>query len=156
MGRLSAPKVKLAATRFQEAPAFLIRLAPKVAKSARELAEGDITSLRAHQVRAEEAASNDEFDREALAQALRASRRQFRECYQGALAQTPGLNGKLKLRFVIQPSGRLSDAKATTESTLRNQALERCVLAQVRLLTVPPYEGKPATIALPLAFELSP
>ena len=52
-------------------------------------------------------------------------------CYQRELKRNPDLKGKLVVRFVINPSGKVKDVKIIS-STINNPRVERCVVNRIR------------------------
>jgi hypothetical protein len=77
----------------------------------------------------------------------------FRACYQKELNRSPGISGKLVMRFKIGGDGLVvGDATATTSgSTLRNDAVEQCVKINVNLLKFSA-KGGAANVDYPFVF----
>ena len=65
---------------------------------------------------------------------------QFRYCYQTQLRIFPNLYGKIAVQFVIEGNGRVSTARALS-NTMRNAAVEDCVIRTVKRLMFPPIKG---------------
>ncbi|MBS1151452.1 MAG: domain/TonB protein [Myxococcaceae bacterium] len=60
----------------------------------------------------------------------------FRFCFESLLNRFPSLEGKVAVRFMITPSGKVS-AASVASSTAQNAELERCVSDRTRLLQFP-------------------
>jgi len=52
-------------------------------------------------------------------------------CYQRGLRRNPNLKGKISIRFIISPDGRVKDVKILS-STLNDPSVERCIVAKIR------------------------
>lgn len=68
----------------------------------------------------------------------------YRACFLPEFEKNQKLEGKIVLSFSILPDGGLTDL-AMAESALKNEAVEQCVLGQVKTLRFPPFtldEGK--------------
>lgn len=85
---------------------------------------------------------------------VRAHRPELRRCYERALAESPGLRGRLAIRFTIQPDGSLTDVEVRDDE-LGSDALAECVVAVVRAWTMPPELSsvRRATVTYPLVFQ---
>ncbi len=57
-------------------------------------------------------------------------------CYDNALEKSPHLVGMLRIAFTVAPSGALTAAKVAT-STVKNIALESCVIAAIEAVKLP-------------------
>jgi outer membrane biosynthesis protein TonB len=77
----------------------------------------------------------------------------FRACYQRELNHTPGIGGKLIIHFKIGGDGAVQRDSpiATSGSTLRNDAVEQCVKANVSRLRFPA-KGGVASLSYPFVF----
>jgi outer membrane biosynthesis protein TonB len=77
----------------------------------------------------------------------------FRACYQKELNHTPGIGGKLVIRFKIGGDGSVQAASTATAggSTLRNDVVEQCVKANVTRLKFPA-KGGVANVTYPFVF----
>jgi TonB family protein len=92
------------------------------------------------------------LSREDIERVIRRNIARIRACYEGELANTPGLSGRLVIRFVIGANGTVTTA-AVEESTLNNAAMEACVVAQFRRMRFPaPEGGGVVTVTYPLVF----
>jgi outer membrane biosynthesis protein TonB len=77
----------------------------------------------------------------------------FRACYQKELNHTPGIGGKLLIHFKIGADGTVQAGNTATAggSTLRNDAVEQCVKANVNRLKFPA-KGGVANVNYPFVF----
>ncbi|MBA3540923.1 MAG: AgmX/PglI C-terminal domain-containing protein [Deltaproteobacteria bacterium] len=76
----------------------------------------------------------------------------FRACYQKELNRTPGLGGKLVIKFKIGGDGVVQAASTGGGSTLRNSFVEDCVNRNVRNLKFPA-KGGVANVNYPFVFS---
>jgi hypothetical protein len=75
----------------------------------------------------------------------------FRACYQKELNRTPGLSGKVIVRFTINADGSVAKA-STANTTLKNAGVERCLESNVLRLKFPPADGE-SIVSYPLIFS---
>ncbi|MCX5740899.1 MAG: AgmX/PglI C-terminal domain-containing protein, partial [Proteobacteria bacterium] len=76
----------------------------------------------------------------------------FRSCYQRELNRSPGIGGKLVIRFKIDGSGTVQAASTGGGSTLRNGTVEQCVASNVMRLKFPA-KGGVANVNYPFVFS---
>ena len=76
----------------------------------------------------------------------------FRACYQKELNRSPGLGGKLVVRFKIGADGAVQTAANAGGSSLSNDAVESCVKSNVMRLKFPP-KGAIANVTYPFVFS---
>jgi outer membrane biosynthesis protein TonB len=76
----------------------------------------------------------------------------FRACYQRELNRSPGLGGKLVVRFKIGSDGAVQTAANAGGSTLSHDAVEQCVKSNVMRLKFPP-KGAIANVTYPFVFS---
>ena len=76
----------------------------------------------------------------------------IKACYQKGLQSNPDLSGKIKVKFLIQPNGAVNPAKID-ESTIGNDAVENCVLNNVKAWKFPQAKGGGITnVVYPFVF----
>lgn len=92
------------------------------------------------------------LDREQIKRVIDAHRDEARACFERALVDQPTLGGKVTVRFVIDPDGRVK-AATVAQSTARSAALERCLVERVRGWEFPPHAGDDLVITYPWSFE---
>lgn len=78
-----------------------------------------------------------------------------KSCYERELRTDPTISGRLQLRFTITPTGGVSSARAT-ENTTRSDALASCATNVISRLRFPAPEGGPVSYAFPLTFAREP
>jgi len=76
----------------------------------------------------------------------------FRACYQKELNRSPGIGGKLVVRFKIGSDGAVQTAANAGGSSLTNDAVEQCVKSNVMRLKFPP-KGAIANVTYPFVFS---
>ncbi|MBA3395752.1 MAG: AgmX/PglI C-terminal domain-containing protein [Deltaproteobacteria bacterium] len=76
----------------------------------------------------------------------------FRACYQKELNRSPGIGGKLVIKFKIGADGAVQSASNAGGSTLSNEAVEGCVKSNVMRLKFPP-KGAIANVIYPFVFS---
>ncbi len=76
----------------------------------------------------------------------------FRACYQKELNRSPGIGGKVVIKFTIGPDGSVKSSSPTGGSTLGNQAVKSCVARNVNRLRFPP-KGAIAHVKYPFLFS---
>ncbi len=87
-----------------------------------------------------------------IAKVVRRHQGEVKYCYEAALAKTPGLKGKLVVRFTIDANGKVTEATAH-ESSLDSDVVKACVLARTRRWIFPkPNDGGTVTVTMPWTF----
>jgi len=76
----------------------------------------------------------------------------FRACYQKELNHTPGIGGKLVVRFKIGGDGVVQTTATAAGTSLHNDAVESCVKANVSHLKFPA-KGGVANVTYPFVFS---
>lgn len=76
----------------------------------------------------------------------------FRKCYQKELDRTPGLGGKLVVRFKIGPDGTVQSASKAAGSTMSHDGVEECVTNNVGKLKFAP-KGVVANVTFPFVYS---
>ena len=80
--------------------------------------------------------------------------RRFLECYQLLLVKGGTQTGVVKVRFVIAPSGKVSEATITA-SELHHPRTESCIVDAMRSLDFPPPQGGGVVVVTyPFTFDL--
>lgn len=94
-----------------------------------------------------------EIPRAGVESALQKRLTQMQNCYQGALLEYPGLQGKLILRWTISMKGEVEEV-IVEKSQLENAELHSCVVSEIAKLKFPKPEGASVFIRYPLTFTL--
>ncbi|XXF79359.1 AgmX/PglI C-terminal domain-containing protein [Myxococcaceae bacterium GXIMD 01537] len=97
-------------------------------------------------------AAQGSIDREGVAKVVNSHLQEVHACYERALLREPGLAGKVVLEWTIATNGRVVAAK-TKSSTLRNSAVEACILTALKSWTFPPATGGNVIITYPFLFN---
>ncbi len=92
------------------------------------------------------------IDREAVAKTVNAHLNEIHACYERALLKEPGLAGKVVLEWTISTGGKVVAAKTKT-STLRNAAVEGCILQKLKTWSFPPAKGGVVIVTYPFMFN---
>lgn len=92
------------------------------------------------------------IDREAVAKCVNSHLQEVRACYERALLREPGLAGKVVLEWNISTAGKVVSAKTKT-STLRNSAVEACILQNLKGWIFPPARGGIVIVSYPFLFN---
>jgi hypothetical protein len=109
---------------------------------------GTVTRATARSV----SAAQGSIDREAVAKVINSHLQEVHACYERALLKDPGLAGKVVLEWTIGGSGRVAAAK-TKSSTLRNSAVESCILSNLKTWAFPAPKGGVVIITYPFLFN---
>jgi hypothetical protein len=80
------------------------------------------------------------LDREIIRRVIRRHKKEIKYCYEKELTKNPKLHGKVKVKFVIAPTGAVASA-SIAESTMRNRAVESCIVGKVLRFIFPKPEG---------------
>ena len=84
---------------------------------------------------------------------IRANLNQIRHCYEQLLQRSPSAQGKVKVRFVVKPNGRVGSAKITS-SDIRDMVMRGCVTGRVKRWKFPtPRGGQSVTVNYPFVFN---
>lgn len=93
------------------------------------------------------------LDKEIIRRVIKEHIAQIRYCYEKELVRSPGLFGKVATSFTIGGDGRVQSA-SVTESTLKNDEVERCITAKIRTWEFPkPKGGGVVIVKYPFIFK---
>lgn len=67
-------------------------------------------------------------------------------------AKNPDAKGEVKVRFVINPSGAVTNA-ALVASSIGSAEIEQCLIRRVMMMNFPAFEGAPKTVTFPFRFQ---
>lgn len=85
---------------------------------------------------------------------IRSQLRRFVDCYALLLAKGGSQTGVVKVRFVIAPTGKVSEATITA-SELHHPRTESCIVDAMRSLDFPPPQGGGVVVVTyPFTFDL--
>jgi TonB family protein len=96
------------------------------------------------------------IDSDAIARAVAEHRDEIKYCYEKEInAENPDLAGRVSVRWVIGASGQVTSAGVASTS-LRNAAVESCVVAVIKRIAFPPVKGGGvAEVTYPFVFRPS-
>lgn len=97
--------------------------------------------IRTPRVRAGTTEVNGGLSPAVVRRVIRRHRNEVRYCYESALNQTPDLEGRLVLQFVINEHGRVASAAIMSGSTLADNRVRECVRRAAARWTFPASEG---------------
>ena len=93
------------------------------------------------------------LDREVIAQYIKSQIGQILYCYERQLSANPDLYGKVAVRFTIGSSGKV-ETERIGQSSLRNAAVEGCILQKVARWQFPvPEGGTKVNVTYPFLFK---
>jgi Ca-activated chloride channel family protein len=96
------------------------------------------------------------LDKDVIRRVIQSHRAKFAYCYEKGLLRQPELSGKVVLRFVIAGDGKTSKVEFDPGSTLKDAAVEECLLKAARLMKFPaPTGGGVVVVKYPLLFRSS-
>jgi TonB family protein len=82
------------------------------------------------------------YDREIVRRVVHDHAGQIRACYERQLLSSPQLEGKVVVRWQINPDGRVSDVRLQSdESTVEDRPLQQCIMNQIAAWEFPPPKG---------------
>lgn len=84
---------------------------------------------------------------------IRANLNQIRHCYEQLLQRSPSSSGKVKVNFVVQPSGRVGSAKIIS-SSINDSIMKSCITGKIQRWKFPqPRGGQSVTVNYPFVFN---
>ncbi|MFZ9890169.1 MAG: AgmX/PglI C-terminal domain-containing protein, partial [Myxococcota bacterium] len=95
------------------------------------------------------------LDKEIIRRVVRENQAQIKYCYEREMTRTPGLNGKIVMKWVITGSGSVRQAQVV-ETTMKNKAVESCLAARINGWNFPkPKGGGIVIVTYPFLFKKS-
>ena len=91
-------------------------------------------------------------DKGAVARTIAGRAGAYRACYERELTRRPDLEGRIEMRFTIEPDGSVSGI-AVTGNTLGVKGIEECLVRQVSGLKFPKPDGGVCVIRWPFKFQ---
>jgi len=93
------------------------------------------------------------LDKEIIRRVIRENIAQIKYCYERELTRTPGLAGKVQVKFVIGAQGNVQSA-VVAESSMNNKSAEACMTGKVRQWLFPkPKGGGIVIVTYPFIFK---
>lgn len=95
------------------------------------------------------------LDKEIIRRVVRENQAQIRYCYERELTRTPGLNGKIVVKWVITGTGSVRQAQVI-ETGMNNRAVESCLTTRINGWRFPkPKGGGIVVVTYPFIFKKS-
>jgi hypothetical protein len=90
--------------------------------------------------------------KEVIKRIISRSRNRVEACYELARGNNPALAGKVTVKLVIDPSGRVSSV-ATESDTMSGSSVPDCIQTVFRSMTFPAPQGGPVNVTYPFVFK---
>ena len=104
-------------------------------------------------VRAQSPKVRGALDKEIIQRIISRNMGEVKRCYVGQLVSHPKLEGRVVIRFVVSPSGRVATA-SVARSTLHSRAVESCIATAVERWRFPkPRGGGIVVVSYPFVFK---
>lgn len=95
----------------------------------------------------------DGLSRAEVMRTIRTKKNQYRTCYESALQKRRGLEGKIRMAFIVGPNGSVISAKAS-ENTMGTPEVANCIARRMRTWVFPrPRGGGIVKVAYPFLFR---
>jgi len=91
-------------------------------------------------------------DKASVAKTITGRSGAYRACYEMELARNPDMEGRIELRFTIEPDGSVSGS-SVTDNTLGNKKVEACLVKQISGLKFAKPDGGVCVIRWPFKFQ---
>jgi hypothetical protein len=93
------------------------------------------------------------LDREAIAEVVRRNQGQIMFCYEQGLQSSPGLNGRVAVRWTIGAEGQVKVASIES-TTLMSQTVEECIVMRLKTWKFPfPQGAVDVSVTYPFVFK---
>ncbi len=107
---------------------------------------------RVPKVRAARAVVTGSLDKDVIRRIMRAHMGELRACYEQGLNSDPSLEGKVVVRFGVDPQGKVVGV-VIESSELADEGVEKCLVGRVKRLRFPAQTDGIDWITYPLVFE---
>ncbi len=95
------------------------------------------------------------LDREIIQRIVREHASQIKYCYEKELTRTPGIYGKIMMKWIINGEGKVTQS-AKTESQMNNANVESCLATKIKTWIFPkPKGGGIVVVSYPFVFKQS-
>jgi hypothetical protein len=95
---------------------------------------------------------NGRLPPESIQRVVRQSFGRLRACYAAGLERNPGLEGRATVKFVIDREGQVALAAPSSDSTIGDASVLRCVTRAYESMVFPKPEGGIVTVVYPVVF----
>jgi TonB family protein len=99
--------------------------------------------------------ANGRLAPEEVQRVVRSQFKAMRTCYERALVKTPALEGRVAVKFVIDPTGAVSSATSHPSTTMPDAAVVDCVLGVFKTMKFPAPAGGDVSVVYPFDFRPS-
>ncbi|RME27495.1 MAG: hypothetical protein D6806_04560, partial [Deltaproteobacteria bacterium] len=96
---------------------------------------------------------SDSRDQQDIVKRIRRRLGGIKHCYEKRLKRNPQLKGKVVIRFVIHPGGKVISVEVV-ENTTGDPEVASCIAARIRAIRFPPTDGGETAVTYP--FILAP
>jgi outer membrane biosynthesis protein TonB len=93
-----------------------------------------------------------EVDKASITSFIRMRIGSVKQCYEKELKLNPSLKGKIVVRFMIMPTGRVSEV-GIDSTTMKNADVEACIVSRVKAWSFPVKPEEPAPVTFPFVFS---
>lgn len=93
--------------------------------------KGNIVVEQVSEIADERGIKSESRDSDKVSEVVNRHNTSIQYCYQRELKQNSDLKGKLVVRFIITPEGKVGDVKVIS-STLNSSSIERCVISRIK------------------------
>lgn len=83
---------------------------------------------------------------------MRSQRQNFFKCYTQLLQKTPGLTGQASISFIIETSGKVSQAEVSS-TNIQDINFKKCLIEAVKRVEFKSFSGEALSTVFPLKFE---
>lgn len=95
------------------------------------------------------------LDKEIIRRIVQEHASQIRYCYEKELTRTPGIYGKIKMKWVINGEGKVTQSQ-TEETQMKNANVENCLATKIKTWVFPkPKGGGIVIVSYPFVFKQS-
>ena len=95
------------------------------------------------------------LDKEIIRRIVQEHASQIRYCYEKELTRTPGIYGKVKMKWVINGEGKVTQSQ-TEETQMHNANVENCLASKIKTWVFPkPKGGGIVLVSYPFVFKQS-
>ena len=136
------------------APAPAPSALPSAAPSSSSSSSGDVgqDAGLAPQPADTTTAPKADLSRDAIHDVVASHRSAITRCYEKALLANPHLEGRVFVRFVIDPSGQVSSAESAPPTTMSDAKVVSCVLHEFRGMHFAAHDAPAVSVVYPFIF----
>lgn len=102
-------------------------------------------------IKADKFETSGTLSQEAIRSVVQANLKKIKFCYNKELGKNPELKGKVEVEFIIGSDGKVKKYKISS-STMKNDAVESCILKKIRRFRFPKPEKGEVSVVYPFVF----